>query len=416
MRRFYLQVYLTFLGILLLFGALLSVAWLLIPSDPEESRRLDGMGAVIGQLLPGPDRPLSQLQLALEHLGNLLSAHLAIYSRDGVLLAAVGTPPASPVLHGLRNGWTLLKGRGPAVALSLPDGRRVVARWPHQHRPFGLVLTLGLLAAAVAVGSYPVVRRVTRRLERLQARVDALAEGELKTRVEVEGNDEIADLARGFNRAASRIEQLMNAQRSMLAGASHELRSPLARIRVAIELLSGEDRPELRKRLAQDIAELDDLIGELLLASRLDALDGLERKEEVDLLALLAEEGIRNNAEVSGKPTCVRGDSRMLRRLMRNLLENASRYAAGSLIEASVVPLTPSGARLRVEDRGPGVPEPERERVFEPFYRSVGTQESGGIGLGLALVRQIARHHGGEARCLPREGGGTCFEVELCTE
>ena len=94
----------------------------------------------------------------------------------------------------------------------------------------------------------------------------------------------------------------MNAQRSMLAGASHELRSPLARIRVAIELLSGEDRPELRRRLVQDIAELDDLIGELLLASRLDALDRLGRKEEVDLLALLAEEGTRNNAGMSGEP------------------------------------------------------------------------------------------------------------------
>src|SRR5262249_11331320 len=132
------------------------------------------------------------------------------------------------------------------------------------------------------------------------------------------GTTKIADLARGFNRAASRIEQLMNAQRSMLAGASHELRSPLARIRVAIELLSGEDRPELRRRLVQDIAELDDLIGELLLASRLDALDRLGRKEEVDLLALLAEEGTRNNAGMSGEPAYVQGDPRMLRRLMRN--------------------------------------------------------------------------------------------------
>jgi len=105
----------------------------------------------------------------------------------------------------------------------------------------------------------------------------------------------------------------------------------------------------------------------------------------------------------------------MGRRLIRNLLENASRHAAGSPVAASVVRLGPSGARLRVEDQGPGVPEPERERIFEPFYRSVGTEDDGGVGLGLALVRQIARHHGGEARCLPREGGGTCFEVELCS-
>jgi signal transduction histidine kinase len=162
---------------------------------------------------------------------------------------------------------------------------------------------------------------------------------------------------------------------------------------------------------------LDALIGELLLASRLDALEHLERTEDVDLLALLAEEGARTGAEVSGESVCIQGDTRMLRRLMRNLLENAQRYAAGSSIEASVVSLTPAGARLCVADRGPGVPEPERERIFEPFYRPTGLRErgDGGVGLGLALVRQIARHHGGDVRCVPRAGAGTCFEVDLRT-
>jgi signal transduction histidine kinase len=104
----------------------------------------------------------------------------------------------------------------------------------------------------------------------------------------------------------------------------------------------------------------------------------------------------------------------MLRRLMRNLLENAQRYAAGSTIEASVGP-SPNGIRLSVADRGPGVPEEERERIFEPFYRSTRLREPSdtGVGLGLALVRQIARHHGGDVRCVARQGGGTCFEVDL---
>jgi signal transduction histidine kinase len=415
MRRLYLQIYVTFLGILVLFIVLVSIASLWSPMGSYDRRALKE--AVLAEWLPGPDRPLEELQAAVERLGHLLPIDLAVHGADGALLAAVGDPlPALPRGR-TRGGWMHLRGAGPMLASVLPDGRQVVARRRHQHRPFGLPLAVGLLAVAIAVGAHPVVRRITRRLERLQTRVEALGAGELTARVEVEGRDEVASLARSFNHAADRIERLVKAQRTMLAGASHELRSPLARIRMGIELLAGADRPELRARLSQDIAELDALIGELLLASRLDALECLERTGDVDLLALLAEEGARTGAEVSGESVCIQGDARMLRRLMRNLLENAQRYAAGSCIETSVVPLTPTGACLRVADRGPGVPEPERERIFEPFYRPTGLRErgDGGVGLGLALVRQIARHHGGEVRCLPRAGGGTCFEVDLRT-
>jgi signal transduction histidine kinase len=415
MRRLYLQIYVTFLGILVLFIMLVSIASLLSPMGTHDRGLLKG--AVLAELLPGPDRPLDELQAVVERLGHLLPVDLAVHGADGTLLAAVGDPlPASSPVQ-TRGGWMRPRGVGPMLASALPDGRWVVVRRRHQQRPFGLLLAVGLLAVAIAVGAYPVVRRITRRLERLQTRVEALGAGDLTARVEVEGCDEVASLARSFNQAADRIERLVNAQRTMLAGASHELRSPLARMRMAIELLASADRPELRARVSRDIEELDALIGELLLASRLDALERLERTEDVDLLALLAEEGARTGAEVSGEAVCIQGDARMLRRLMRNLLENAQRYAAGSSIEASVVPLTPTGACLRVADRGPGVPEPERERIFEPFYRPTGLREhsDGGAGLGLALVRQIARHHGGDVCCLPRAGGGTCFEVDLRT-
>ena len=186
-------------------------------------------------------------------------------------------------------------------------------------------------------------------------------------------------------------------------------------MRVAIELMVEGQRPDLLAQVNQDIAELDELIEELLLASRLDLLEQLERTEKVDLLAVLAEESARYGATVSGEEVRLQGDSRMLRRMIRNLLENARRYGAGSAIEASVLKLVGGGALLQVLDRGPGVAEAERERIFEPFYRPAGMSESaaGGVGLGLALVRQIAHHHGGEARCLPRDHGGTCFEVRL---
>lgn len=415
MRKLYLQIYLTFVGILLLFGILASIAWYVTAPNLQDQRALDGLGAVMGDVLPGPQQPQSVLQAGLQRLATQLPNHrFTLRGADGTLLASVGEPLAAPRADSQRSRWT---GFGPTFALRLPDGRWLIVRRLHEQRHFGWLLTLALLAAAIAIGSYPIVRRITGRLERLQSRVDALGAGALASRVEVEGNDEVANLARSFNRAADRIERLVNAQRTVLAGASHELRSPLARISMGIELLQDRDRPELRARLSQDIAELDELIGELLLASRLDTLEHLERTEDTDLLALLAEEGARIGAQVDGVPVSIPGDPRMLRRLIRNLLDNATRYANGSAIEASVAALDGGGALLQVADRGPGVPAEERERIFEPFYRSASLRERSdrGVGLGLALVRQIACRHGGDARCLPREGGGTCFEVSLQT-
>jgi signal transduction histidine kinase len=265
MRRLYLQIYLAFLGILLLFGVLVTVASLLIPMHPQEHFLFDGMGAVLSELLPGPERPVGELQAAVEHLRHLLPIDLAVHSADGALLAAVGPPLPAPLPQHMVSGWMRTRGASPTVALALPDGRFVIARWQRPHRHLGLLGALGLLAIAIALGAYPIVRRITRRLERLQTQVEALGAGDLTVRVEVEGRDEVAQLARSFNHAADRIARLVNAQRTMLAGASHELRSPLARIRMAIELLPHAERPELQVRLTQDIVELDTLISPLAL-------------------------------------------------------------------------------------------------------------------------------------------------------
>lgn len=165
----------------------------------------------------------------------------------------------------------------------------------------------------------------------------------------------------------------------------------------------------MTERIRRDISELDELIGELLLASRLEAQREFDDPSEIDLLGLLAEEAARLEVEVSGTPVRIRGDLRSLRRMMRNLLENARCHGQGSPIEASVSPLPNGGGRVSVSDRGPGVAEAERDRIFEPFYRPPGMSETtdAGVGLGLALVRQIAQRHRGDTRCLARDGGGT---------
>jgi signal transduction histidine kinase len=411
MRRLYLQIYLAFLGVLLLFALLAALAWWLVPDDGQQQRHLDGLAALVAQSLPAPEQRTG-LQRRLEELAARFDSDLTLRAADGALLAAVGEELRAAPPRWTGSGW--LRGRGgPRLALRLPDGRWLLVRLRHRHRATGLLMALAALAGAVGLGAYPLARRITRRVERLQTRVEALGAGDLKARVEIEGRDEVAELARSFNQAAGRIEQLVGAHKTLLAHVSHELRTPLTRMRMALELLSGEDRPELKARLAKDIGELDGLIGELLLASRLDTLEGLIAPQDVELLALAAEEAAEHGAEVGGEPVTIRGDARLLQRLLRNLLQNARRYADGSAVEVTVQALG-GGARLRVADRGPGVPEAERERIFEPFYRPAGAAETGeGAGLGLALVRQIAQRHGGTARCLAREGGGTVFEIDL---
>ena len=196
------------------------------------------------------------------------------------------------------------------------------------------------------------------------------------------------------------------------ANASHELRTPLARIRLALELIPEGIDPKRRAGLEQDIAELNELLDEILLASRLGAVVDDTTLEEIDLLALAAEECARyDEAVLDGESAVMQGDPRLLRRLLRNLLENAHRHGKPP---ANVSIANDGGtARLTVWDDGPGVPEAEFERVFEPFYRRRNTRDNSGAGLGLALVRQIARRHGGEARCVLMADGRSSFEITL---
>ncbi|MFI4968280.1 MAG: sensor histidine kinase [Gammaproteobacteria bacterium] len=275
-----------------------------------------------------------------------------------------------------------------------------------------LIATLVVLALGVGLGALPIVRQLTRRLERLQAGVESLGSGDLASRVAVEGEDEVAQLATSFNHAAARIQVLVGANRALLANVSHELRTPLARIRLTVELMKGSADPRRKAELEQDIAELDELIDELLLSSRLDAVSELERAEDVDLLALAAEECARfGQVDLSGDPAMVHGDPRLLRRLLRNLLENAGRHGLPPIRvtlgrDADLVTLT-------VADAGPIIPAEQRERLFEPFFRRAAALDSRGTGLGLSLVRQIARRHGGDALCTQTEAGLNGFVATL---
>ena len=414
MRKLYLRIYLAVLASLAAFALASGVLWRQLGDAGPAGHAFEVAGTLAQNVLPPAPAPKAEQQAALEKLAANLRADVALFAADRTPLAAVGAPLPAPAAGRDRGAWLRPWGGGPAAAIHLPDGRWLVARVPRdrRHPGFPLFFTLALIALAVGVGAYPVVRRLTARLERLHSGVESLGAGDLSARVKVEGHDEVARLAASFNRAAARIEELVGSHKSLLANASHELRTPLTRIRMTVELMKESADPKRKRDLEHDIGELDALIDEILVASRLDAVTGRDTDEEVDLLALASEECARyEEADLDGEPVTVRGDPRLLRRMIRNLLENARRHGAPP-IEVRVR-RAEGAAELSVCDHGPGVPESEREGVFQPFHRSAGAREGAGAGLGLALVRQIARRHGGDVRYLARQPSGSRFVVNL---
>ncbi|MEP6873741.1 MAG: HAMP domain-containing sensor histidine kinase [Burkholderiales bacterium] len=467
MKSLYLRIYVTVVVVLLLFAS--GSGWVFQQHLEQERVRAESvlterMGAwalLIQRSLPGQDTPAADQAEALRDWSQRLRLPLALDSAGGERIAqseSFARRQADGVTRGLavrledgRTLWIMRPGRlrqaneaarrglgealppvragvpdygpPPGVRLGGPDdGPRLVPFVPFLpfipsalQQGLGLFVVLVMLFIAVSAGAYPVVRRLTRRLEALKHGVEQFGAGQLNYRVAVTGRDEVAAVASSFNVAASRVEALVHSHQSLLANASHELRSPLARMKMAVSMLEDAAPPQ-RARLKQEIdtnvAELDALVEEVLLASRLDAAPTPERNERVELLGMAAEEAARVDAVVDGAPTCVVGEDRLLRRALRNLLENARRYG-GSEIEVNVESRG-GQAMVRVSDRGPGVPEAMRERIFESFFRLPGhAEQAGGVGLGLSLVKQIAQRHGGSVRCEGREGGGSCFVLSL---
>lgn len=446
-RSLYIRIWLTVLASLALFA--LASGWLMQRHLSAERERIESQtqsraeawADLLQRSLPPADAPREEQALALQEWAQRLRLPLALDDAGGGRIAAsdafarreedAGHGPgmrrmAAPVA--LADGRTLWIARPNLRRRAAPGespgpGMRPMPPVPFSPWPAlpglpesaGLVLLVGLIFLAVGAGAYPVVRRLTRRLEALKSGVEAFGAGALHHRVVAEGRDEVAAVARSFNEAAARIEALLRSNQSLLANASHELRSPLARLKMAVSML--DDAPaaqaqRLRQEIHTNIAELDALVEEVLLSSRLDAKPGLQSQERLDLLALAAEEASKVQAQISGAPVSVQGEERLLRRALRNLLENARRYGAGEVeVELRCVA---GQAELRVCDRGPGVPEVYRERIFEAFFRLPGHAErEGGVGLGLALVRQIALRHNGTVRCEDRPGGGSCFVLSL---
>lgn len=406
-RRLYIQIYLTVLATLILVVVLSALIWNVFARDRFNQDMFEIVGTLTYLSLPTADAPIGQQRQAVTRLGRELDIDLTLFASNGELIAANGRPARSSQQFGQKRPGRWHRQKRPHQwILPLPDGRVLAADLRRRGGPaplLRLLAFLGVIALGVGIGAYPLVRRLTRRLERLQRGVEQIGGGAFETRIDIGGRDEIAQLANSFNDAAQKIQKLLGGHRMLLANASHELRTPLSRIRIGIELLKDGDA-ERRAALNDDIAELDKLIDEILLMSRLDAGGQIDIGGRVDLVALAAEEAARyNECSLIGTAPEVPGDARLLRRLIRNLIDNAFTHGAPPVsIELSAAD---DFVVLTVNDAGSGIASNEREAVFQPFFRGRDRQNTHGYGLGLTLVRQIAEAHGGSVEALEGKFG-----------
>jgi two-component system, OmpR family, sensor histidine kinase CpxA len=346
--------------------------------------------------------------------------------------------------HAKPNGyWQALEsGRRAAQPITSPNGKHytVVVERPVLPRVFfspnhtpGLGIVIAVLCSGLVC--FLLARYLTAPVVRLRAATQRLADGDLTARAGDLGSrrgDEIAQLVRDFDSMASRLEALVTAQSRLLNDISHELRSPLARLNVALGLARQRTGPEATAtldRIEREASRLNELIGRLLALARMEGGEASTQMSDVHLRALL--EGVVEDADFESqgrncRVSCeilddcvVSGNTALLHSAIENVVRNAMRYTGeGTEVEIRLECLDNANgpeACIRVSDHGPGVPEAALDKLFRPFYRvdSARERQTGGIGLGLAITDRAVRLHGGSVRAANRPGGGLVVEIRL---
>ena len=433
--RFFWRVYLNGLLLLGLVAAAVVVAGAAMgPHGPgmRPERIVEYAAAQTAEALHDPARLGEILRRAHEAFG----VEVAVFDGERMVATNVDPPPA-PLSESERSRLTAgtafrLPGRTWAWAAPLRGAPGAYALLAGGWRPFQVArvaVVIGAVLLALAIASVPLARAVTAPIERLTAAARRLGEGDLSARAGLGGRGEVGDLGRAFDEMAGRLERLVRAERELLADVSHELRTPLARIRVALELAAEGDQARARRYLlviASDLAELERMVDDVLTAARLDQAGGdlPLRREPVELAGLLDEAAARFRElrpsrvleqRSEGLPVRLEADPALLRRALDNLLDNAAKYSD----PAAPVELSARGdgdaVVVEVRDHGIGIDPADRPRLFTPFFRTDRSRArgTGGVGLGLALVKRIVEAHGGTVEVESAPGQGTTFRLRL---
>lgn len=380
----------------------------------------------------------AELARYIESLRHDLGIQAGLYDSFGHELSGSGSPPAVPNdLLDYPDDELMVRPhpRIAGIRLQAPGGPRFmfVARLPKREGwgfwsralAFSFVITGAVLCFLLA-------RHVTAPVVHLRAATARFSRGELSARITLpsvlERRDEIGGLAKDFNQMASRIETLLKSQQRLIADVSHELRSPITRLSLALGLIrrkrEGDPRTALA-RMEREVERLNTLIGQLLTLSRLESLDQPPPAEPINLSALVRDVAADADFEAANMNRSVRlldcancsvhGAPDLLRSAVENVVRNALKYTSPNG-EVQVRLFNGSKtATIVVEDEGPGVAPEALHHIFEPFYRvdEARDRRSGGTGLGLAITRQIVTLHGGSVRALNREAGGLEMRITL---
>jgi signal transduction histidine kinase len=430
-RRLVYRVY----GFVAVLAIAIMAALIFLPRYTRTPRYLQPHAALVQYLIErlslrsGADR-----DTVIARIESRLQGKLSLYDAADHLVRTNTEPPLDPPTEAERRTlqattkWSLDVDR---IVVRSDDRSLFAVYWPDRGGfPWSYVLPLGAaILVLVGFASMWFSRRLVRPLDQLATAARRFGAGDTAARADLTLSDEVGDVGRAFDEMADRTAAVLQAQRQLMADVSHELRTPLARIRVALEL-AAEDPIAATDVLADvgaDLDEIDQLITDILTTSRLDGEHVRIDREATSVSELVDRASRRfiarhpgrklerpaDDAPAGDRP--IHCDPVLLRRALDNLLDNAAKYSeAGTPVTLAV---QPNGASVAFEiiDRGIGMSPAELDRAFTPFWRADGsrTRKTGGVGLGLALARRIARAHGGDVTLASHPGQGTTARLEV---
>lgn len=419
------------------FAALLSIvtmlALIVLPRYTRGARYLEPQAALVQYMvermsLKNPE----QLSEMLGRIEPRLRGKLSLYSAAGKLVRSNVDPPLEAIDDSERETlthekWALQAGR---IVVRSDDGSLIGVYAPNRPSfPWLYVIPLGLgILLVVGAASIWFSRRLARPLDHLASAARRFGAGDLNARAQLARRDELGDVGRAFDDMAERTSAVLQAQRQLMADVSHELRTPLARIRVALELAAEDPvaAKDVLSDVGMDLDEIDQLIGDILTTARLDGEAATITREPTSIGELAERASKRFSArhphrtleravDADESDRAIECDPMLLRRALDNLLDNAAKYSESSTPVKLVV--HPHGSRVAFEivDRGIGMTADELDHAFTPFWRADTSRarKTGGVGLGLALARRIARAHGGDVTLSSKPGTGTTARLDV---